>query len=146
MGNLSGLFGSSQDAYSIMLDPFFFLFWVTGKKQFCILFSQPAPGWRVLFCFQKLSLEAAHAHQRWLQPASDVPLVLWPISCSFCCRSYCRFGMVKFEYAHSRINFLFKNRIFIIPRILNRVLSRLYVLNLLVVTHHPGGFMTLVAG
>ena len=33
MGNLSGLFGSVQDAFSIMLDPFFF-FGVTGKNYF----------------------------------------------------------------------------------------------------------------
>ena len=68
MGNLSGLFGSSQDAYSIMLDPFFFLFWVTGKKQFCILFSQPAPAsFRVNIAMKGPKLTPGHTGYRGYQ-------------------------------------------------------------------------------
>jgi len=48
MGNLSGLFGSSYDAYSIVLDPFFF-FGLLGKNNFVFCF----PNLRRVgvFCF-----------------------------------------------------------------------------------------------
>ena len=56
MGNLSGLFGSVQDAFSIMFDPFS-LFWDYSEK---ISFNLFLPTCRLLarvFCFQEFFWE-----------------------------------------------------------------------------------------
>ena len=140
MGNLSGLFGSVRDAFSIMLDPF--LFWGYSEK---ISFNSFLPTLRLLarvFCFLGFFWEL---RMRLVGVCSQLQM----------CFRFCDPSAVVSAYAVTvglvwyglstliHVSFF----IFIIsPSYFYRVFSRLNVLILLFLTEHPGGVSALVAG
>ena len=80
-----------------------FLFQGYSEK---ISFNLFPPTCRLLarvFCFQEFFWEL---RMRIVAVCSQLR-ICFSFSCSFCLRSYCRFGLVQFEYAHSSIIFYF---------------------------------------